>query len=145
MYFAQSVTNYYTQTPSTSGGSATGILIAYLVVLVIFLVAGWRIFEKAGQAGWKIIIPIYNAVIQLRIAGMSGWFVLLYLVPIVNFFFAIYVAYRMAKAFGYGVGMTILEILLIGYLILAFGKAKYVGHGGKGSAPAGGTPATQPA
>ena len=30
----------------------------------------WLIFEKAGEAGWKSIIPIYNLYIMLEIIGL---------------------------------------------------------------------------
>jgi hypothetical protein len=34
----------------------------------------WKIFEKAGEAGWKSIIPIYNVYIMYKIVGMKNWF-----------------------------------------------------------------------
>jgi hypothetical protein len=128
-----SLAQYTYQTTSSSSGSSAGVLLVYLVILVVTIVAMWKIFEKAGQAGWKAIIPIYSSIIQLRIIGMSGWYVLLYLVPLVNFIFAIYVAYKLALCFGYGIGMTILELLWVGFLILGFGSAKYVGPDGGGA------------
>jgi len=134
-YFAQNYTVDYNQTYSTSSGKALGVYYGILAVFaVVYIIAGWKIFTKAGQAGWKILIPIYNTVITLRIVGMSGWFVLLFLVPFVNFILAVVVAYKLAKAFGYGVGMTILEFIFgIGSLIIAFGNSKYHGPNGQGS------------
>jgi uncharacterized Tic20 family protein len=136
-YLAQTSNNFYNyQTPgSTNKGISATLIIFYLVLLVLVIAGHWKIFTKAGQAGWKVLIPIYNMIITLRIVGMSGWYVLLFLVPIVNIIFAIVVAYKLAKAFGYGVGMTILEFLIIGYLILGFGKAKYLGPSGGSQAP----------
>ena len=40
-------------------------LIVSLVLAVLSLVAEWRIFTKAGRAGWKCLIPIYNAITEL--------------------------------------------------------------------------------
>jgi hypothetical protein len=129
---------------SSSSSSAAGLFIAiYLLVLVVFIAAAWKTFVKAGQAGWKVLIPIYDAIITLRIVGLSGWYFFLYLVPVVGFLFAIYVAYKLSKAFGYGIGMTILQFLLIGALIIGFGKAKYLGPDGKGK-PDDQVPANQP-
>lgn len=34
--------------------------IIILPLLLISLIAAWRIFSKAGQPGWAILIPIYN-------------------------------------------------------------------------------------
>lgn len=126
-------------TSTSSGGSLAIILAIYLIVIVLSVVAFWRIFTKAGQAGWKAIIPLYNTVIILRIVGLSGWYVLLYLVPFVNIAVSIWVIYRLAKSFGYGIGVTILSIFAIGPLIIAFGDSKYIGPNGQ---PAGGMPPT---
>jgi hypothetical protein len=132
--FAQTYT--YTTTSSSSGVSGV-VMFLYLLLIVVYVVANWKIFEKAGQAGWKSLIPIYNFVIMLRIVGMSGWYALLLLVPLVNIVFAVIVLYKMAVAFGYGVGMTILELLFgIGSLIIGFGSAKYLGPDGHGKKPA---------
>jgi hypothetical protein len=78
-----------------------------------------------------------------RISGLSGWYALLIVVPFVNLIFAVYLYHKMSKAFGYGVGMTILLCLAVGALILGFGKAKYLGPDG-GQTPAAGTPPAAP-
>jgi hypothetical protein len=137
MWNLAQTTNYYTTT-NTSSGIGVGLIIFYLLLLIVFIAAIWKVFEKAGQAGWKAIIPIYSTVIMCRIVGISGWYTLLVLVPFVNIIFSIYLAYKMALSFGYGIGMTILEVLAIGYLILGFGSAKYIGPSG---APASAKPA----
>jgi hypothetical protein len=124
----------YQPVNSSSSGMPAIFLVLYLAFIVLVIVAYWRIFEKAGEAGWKSIIPIYNTYIILRIVGYSGWYLLLFIVPLVNVVFAIIVAYKLATAFGYGIGMTILEFVAgIGLLIMAFGDAKYLGPDGKHS------------
>ena len=49
-----------------------GVLGIALVVLLI--IAMWKLFKKAGEPGWKAIIPIYNAYILFKISGAKGWF-----------------------------------------------------------------------
>ena len=45
------------------------------IVLVAFLlVAGWKIFKKAGEPGWKILIPIHNIYVMYKILDMADWF-----------------------------------------------------------------------
>ncbi len=105
-------------------------LIISLVVALIGIIALWRVFTKAGRPGWAAIIPIYNIYTLVKIGGFSGWFVLLYLIPIVNVVISIVVALGVAKNFGksgvFGfIGLWLFS--LIGYLILAFGSAQYVG------------------
>ena len=39
-----------------------------LIFLVLLVVARWKIFTKAGEAGWKSIVPIYSDYVQWKIA-----------------------------------------------------------------------------
>jgi hypothetical protein len=105
------------------------ILIAvYLGIALFFIIAGWKVFTKAGKPGWGILIPIYNAYLWVKIAGKPGWWLLLYLIPVVNFVIAIIVALEVAKAFGKSTVFAIFLLILfpfIGIPILGFGRAVY--------------------
>jgi hypothetical protein len=48
----------------------------YLALIVFYIIAYWRIFEKAGQPGWACIVPIYNVITWLKIAGKPWWWIL---------------------------------------------------------------------
>ena len=116
----------------------TGAVIAVYAVVVLLMIASmWRVFSKAGEAGWKCLIPILNTIVILRIAGKPAWWIVLFFVPFANIVFAIMALNGLAKSFGKGGGFTAGLILLpfIFYPVLGFGGAKYVGPGG--SAPAG--------
>ena len=70
-----------TLTPSeaaAAGGAAgaiVGMTVAFMVVLyVITVIATWKIFKKAGEPGWKCLIPIYNYYLMYKIVGMKNWF-----------------------------------------------------------------------
>lgn len=108
--------------------------VIWLAVVVLFLAANWKIFTKAGQPGWASLIPFYNLFVMMRIVGLPAWFLLLYFVPIANLFVSIYVVYRLATAFGKGVGYTVGLIFLspIFFPLLAFGDAEYQGAEGGG-------------
>ena|ERR1017187_7474870 len=103
--------------------------ICYFAIVILLIVAMWKVFSKAGQPGWACIIPIYNLYVLCKIAGRPGWWVLLMLIPFVNFIILIIIAIDIAKAFGKGVGFGIGLILLpfIFYPILGFGSAQYQG------------------
>lgn len=104
------------------------LLIMFAVVL-FYVYVGWRIFQKAGEAGWKAIIPIYNALVLLRIVGRPAWWFVLMLIPVVNFVVAAIVYIDLAKSFEKGTGFGI-GLLLLGFIfapILAFGSAEYQG------------------
>jgi hypothetical protein len=109
---------------------SSGFLFFGLALLVIAIIGGWKVFEKAGQPGWAILIPFFNLYILLKIAGRPGWWVLLYLIPLVNVVIAIVVAIDIAKAFGQSALWGFILIFLlggIGYLILGFGDYRYLG------------------
>lgn len=101
----------------------------YLVLVIAVIAGWWMMFEKAGEAGWKSIIPIYNIIILLKIVGREWWWVILFLIPIVGFIVWIIVALDLAKVFGRGTGFGIGLIFLtpIFALILGFGSDTYKG------------------
>ena len=109
------------------GGTMLMVLLAMLVVVIVGM---WKVFVKAGQPGWAILIPIYNLYILLQIAGRPGWWLLLYLIPLVNVVVGVIVAMDIARSFGQSAAFGIVLLFLlsgIGYLILGFGNARYLG------------------
>ena len=136
----------YARSGSIDAGAAAGLgaifgafmgvyMVIAFVVAVIQIIAMWKLFTKAGQKGWKSLIPIYSNVVLFRIAKMSPWLLLLYfaaIIPLIGWIVIIalnaYFAYKLAKAFGkdggYAVGIFFLPIIF--YMILAFGKSEYI-------------------
>jgi len=114
---------------ASSQGQAPGPLfwIFWLAFMILMIAACWKIFTKAGQPGWASIIPIYNWYILCKIVGRPGWWVILLLIPFVNFIVGIILCIDLAKSFGKGVGFGIGLILLgvIFFPILGFGSAQY--------------------
>ncbi len=109
---------------------STGAVLCWLVVAILVIIGAWKVFEKAGQPGWAILIPIYNVYIMLKIAGRPWWWLLLYLVPLVNIVIGIIVAIDIAKAFGQSAVFGFFLLFLfsfIGYLVLGFGNYRYLG------------------
>jgi hypothetical protein len=110
--------------------SGAGALIGGLIYLafIVGLAAGmWKVFTKAGKPGWAALIPIYNLIVLVEIAGRPVWWFLLLLVPLANFVVAIILGIDIAKAFGkgtgFGLGLTFLGFAF--YPILGFGDASY--------------------
>ena len=117
-----------------------------LALVVVFVMGMWRVFVKAGQPGWAVIIPIYNLYILLKIIGRPGWWLLFYLIPIVNIVVSLINAIDLAKAFGKSTVFGVFGLWLfafVGYLILGFGSAKYIGTTNTPQSPQ--PPAPQPA
>ena len=101
--------------------------IIYLAVIVFLIAANWKIFTKAGEAGWKSIIPIWNLIVLLRIVGRPLWWLILFIIPIVGLVVAIILIFNLAKSFGRGVGFGfgMLFLPFIFYPILGFGSSTY--------------------
>ena len=115
-----------------AGGGAGGGIVG-LVIAVLMVVSIWKVFAKAGEPGWAAIVPIYNTIVLLKIAGKPIWWIVLLIIPVVNlislFIVAVSIAQRFGKGTGFGVGLALLPFVF--YPMLAFGDAQYQ------SAPAG--------
>jgi len=98
-----------------------------VAVMVLMFAAVWKIFTKAGQPGWKCLVPIYGAVVFLRIVGRPGWWFLLLCIPFVNLFLSLALCIDLARVFGkgggYAAGLAFLTPVFL--LMLAFGEAQY--------------------
>ena len=116
-----------------------GIIFGLLLIpIVVFeVVAGWKVFVKAGQPGWGCLIPIYSYMLIDKIAGKPDWWVFLYFVPFVNIVVWIKVSLAFARAFGkdtaFGVGLMLFAPIFVP--ILAFSDAKYIGMPGAPGIP----------
>jgi hypothetical protein len=71
--------------------------ICYFAIVILLIAAMWKVFSKAGQPGWAAIIPIYNIYVLCKVAGRPGWWLLLMLIPFVNFVIAIILCIDIAK------------------------------------------------
>ncbi|MBI9065696.1 MAG: hypothetical protein JEZ09_00310 [Salinivirgaceae bacterium] len=102
-------------------------IIIYVAIIALMIISGWKIFEKAGKPGWAFIIPIYNIIVLLDIVKKPWWWLLLFLIPLVNIVFLIWMYNRLSKSFGYDAGFTVGLILLsiVFFPILGFGKSEY--------------------
>ena len=135
-----------TTTSSTGGGLSVGVLVLYFIVIwVIVALPTYFVFKKAGSNGdpaWGAFVPIYGFYVLLKVVGRPGWWLLLLLIPLVNYVIIIMVYNDLSKSFGHGVGFTLGLIFLswIFLAILAWGSSQYQGP----AAAAGGTGAMAP-
>lgn len=51
-------------------------------MLVLSVVAQWRLYEKAGQPGVAAVVPIWNFIVFLRIVGRPASHLWLFLIPV---------------------------------------------------------------
>ncbi|HYM62220.1 MAG TPA: DUF5684 domain-containing protein [Thermoanaerobaculia bacterium] len=115
---------------AAAGAAAAGagiFAIIYLAIILLIVISLWKLFVKAGEPGWAAIVPIYNLLIILKIAGKPAWWFILMLIPFVNIIILIIVLIAFASAYGKGVGFAIGMLILpfIFYPMLAFGDSTY--------------------
>ncbi len=112
---------------AAGAGLGIGFTLVWLAIAILFVASLWKIFVKAGKPGWAAIVPIYNIVVLLEIAGKPAWWVVLFLIPVVNFVIAIILSIALAKKFGkgtgYGLGLAFLGVVF--YPMLGFGNSRY--------------------
>ncbi len=113
---------------SHAGGLPVGTMIFALAVGILMIASLWKVYTKAGKPGWAAIIPIYNLVVLLQIAHKPLWWIVMFLIPVVNFIFLILLYIELAKSFGksggFAAGLIFLGIIF--FPILGFGSSEYV-------------------
>lgn len=110
------------------GGAELFLIAIIFIVFIIPVASYWKIFEKAKQPGWTVLIPIYNLVILMKIIDKPWWWALLCIMPYLGIIWIIWSNNLMVKRFGKTEAFTIGIMLLapIFLPILAFGDSKYV-------------------
>lgn len=136
-----------------AGAITAGSVLAVVIFYVLVAVAQWRIFTKAGEPGWKGIIPIYNIYNLYKISWKTNMFWALlvlellssiiqsasdgfllsfvgWICSVAGLVIGIMGLHKVSKAFGHGAGFTLGLIFLnpIFLLILGFGSSQYLGN-----------------
>ncbi|MGB3606624.1 signal peptidase I [Psychroserpens sp.] len=91
-------------------------LIFILIIQVIHGLGTWKLYIKAGRHAWEAFIPIYNAVILMKIINRPWWWTILLFVPIVNLIMLPVVWVETARSFGKNQYLdTFLAIISFGF------------------------------
>ena len=95
-----------------------GWLLFFLIVQVIHFLGTWKLYVKAGRKAWEALIPIYNAVVLMKIINRPWWWVILLFLPIINLFMFPVVWVETIRSFGRNSRLeTFLVILTLGFYI----------------------------
>ncbi len=76
---------------------------SYIISIILLLAFGaglYKMFEKAGEAGWKAIVPGLNLYTWIQLTGRPMYWLALLLVPIVGIFIFAYMLIDLVKCFG---------------------------------------------
>ena len=88
-----------------------GGYIALVLAFALFVLIGeWRVYTKAGEPGWAVLIPIYNMWVFYRIVCGRGTAMFRLLIPIYNIYWAIKSTIKLAHAYGMGTGFGVLML-----------------------------------
>jgi signal peptidase I len=71
-----------------------------LLVIILFPMLNYWVFNDAGVEGYKALIPFYNYYIWLQVIGKPWWWLILMLVPFINFFMIMLMLVQTAISYG---------------------------------------------
>ena len=91
-------------------------LIFILIIQIIHGLGTWKLYQKAGRKAWEAFVPIYNAIILMKIINRPWWWVILLFIPIVNLIMFPVVWVETARSFGRNETLdTVLAIVTLGF------------------------------
>ena len=115
-------------------GILAGYMVFVLIIVAFAIIVQWKIFTKAGQPGWAVLVPFYNLYVYTQVLQRPKWWMALYfmsIIPLIGSIGLLVVlildAIQLSKVFGKGGGFAVGLIFLgiIFQAILAFGDAEY--------------------
>ncbi len=63
------------------------VIVIFVLLRIAFVAGLWKIFEKAGIAGWKSLVPFYaEYILIVQVVGRQWWWLLYLFVPVVGVF-----------------------------------------------------------
>ncbi|NVO02453.1 MAG: signal peptidase I, partial [Bacteroidetes bacterium] len=70
-----------------------------LIFVVLTIVGLWKLFEKAGEKGWIVLIPFYNFYVWLKIIKKPLWWYIFIIIPFINVFTLLLMVVELLKCF----------------------------------------------
>jgi signal peptidase I len=93
-------------------------VIFVLVIQVVHFLGTWKLYKAAGEAPWKAIVPVYNAIILLKIIQRPKWWVFLLFLPVINLMLFMVLWIDTVKYFGKNKSIDgVLAVLSLGFYI----------------------------
>ena len=109
--------------------SWTGWLIFILIVQVVHFLGTWKLYIAAGRQAWEAAVPVYNAVILMKIINRPWWWTILLFIPIVNLIMFPVIWVETLRSFGKNSTTdTLLGVLTFGLYIYYINYTQKVTH-----------------
>lgn len=110
--------------------NGTQWVIFLLIIQLIHFLGTWKLYVKSGRKAWEAAVPVYNAVVLMKIINRPRWWVILLFIPIINLLMFPVVWVETLRSFGKNSLLdTWLAILTLGlyiYYINYFVEVKYI-------------------
>lgn len=102
----------------------------FIVTTIAIQVGLWGVFVKAGQPGWKSLIPLYNYWVTIRLVEKPKWWLVLVFVPVVNLVMPLVIVIEFCKYFGRpGLGWQTVGMLFPYVFLPYIGFSKKIKYG----------------
>ncbi len=93
-------------------------LLFILLVQVIHFLGTWKLYIRAGRKAWEAAVPVYNAIVLMKIIKRPSWWVFLLFIPIINLLMFPVIWVETIRSFGRNSLLeTWLVILTLGFYI----------------------------
>lgn len=107
-------------------------IVVFLILYRVGVTIGYfKLFEKAGEASWKALIPFYSEMVVIKLVGKPNWWFVYLLIPGVNVVVYFIIIFELLRSFNRdGLLPQLLAIFagLIYLPLIAFNKeVKYLG------------------
>jgi len=100
-------------------------LVFFFVLQLIHFGGTWKLYKAAGHAPWKALIPIYNAVVLMKIINRPKWWVILLFVPTINLIMFGVIWIETLRSFGKNTTKdTVLGLLSLGFYLYVVNYSK---------------------
>jgi len=92
------------------------LFIFFLILQLIHFAGTWKLYVKAGRKPWEAIVPIYNAIVLMKIINRPAWWVILLFIPVINLLMFPIIWIETARSFGKNSNLdTILAVVTLGF------------------------------
>ncbi|RXP63554.1 signal peptidase I [Lutibacter sp. HS1-25] len=96
--------------------SVVELFIFFLVVQLVHFAGTWKLYLKAGRKPWEAIVPIYNAIVLMKIINRPTWWVILLFIPVINLLMFPVIWIETARSFGKNSRLdTVLAVVTLGF------------------------------
>ena len=72
----------------------------FLIIQVIHYLGTWKMYVAAGRKSWEAAVPVYNAIVLMKIINRPTWYTILLFLPIVNLIMFAVVWVETLRSFG---------------------------------------------